>query len=160
MMTIPSMRSVGTALVMAMLAAAPTAALAQSTQPAGAGCIGPAGRKSGRRADARRGRIKELQRQLRITPAQEPQWNAFAQVMRSNAREMGEAAKHRAEQFATMDAVQNMQSYEQLAEAHVQRLQKLLPAFEALYNTMSPPQKKLADETFRRTAEKHSKAHS
>jgi protein CpxP len=32
-------------------------------------------------------RIKELHTQLRITPAEEPQWNQFAQVMRENARE-------------------------------------------------------------------------
>ena len=41
-------------------------------------------------------RIKELHAQLRITPAEEPQWNEFAQVMRENARDMDQAFMQRA----------------------------------------------------------------
>ena len=54
-----------------------------------------------------------------------------------------------------MNAVQNLQSYEQLAEAHAQRVQKLIPAFENLYNAMPEQQKQLADQVFRGNAEKH-----
>jgi hypothetical protein len=39
-----------------------------------------------------------------------------------------------------MNAMQNMQSYEQIAEAHAQHLQKLVPAFDALYNAMPEQQ--------------------
>jgi hypothetical protein len=55
-------------------------------------------------------RIKELHGQLQITPAEEPQWNEFAQVMRENARDMDQAFMQRAQQHPTMNAVQNMQS--------------------------------------------------
>ena len=76
-------------------------------------------------------RIKELHSQLQITPAEEPQWNEFAQVMRENARDMDQAFMQRAQQFPTMNAVQNMQSYEQISEQHAQRVQKLVPAFQS-----------------------------
>lgn len=100
-------------------------------------------------------RIKELHAQLRITPAEEPQWNEFAQVMRENAREMDQAFMQRAQQFPTMNAVQNMQSYEQISEEHAQRVQKLVPAFQKLYDAMPDQQKRLADQVFRANAEKH-----
>ena len=100
-------------------------------------------------------RIKELHGQLQITPAEEPQWNEFAQVMRENARDMDQAFVQRAQQFPTMNAVQNMQSYEQLSEEHAQRVQKLVPAFQKLYDAMPDEQKRVADQVFRANAEKH-----
>jgi periplasmic protein CpxP/Spy len=103
-------------------------------------------------------RIKQLHGQLKITAAQDSQWNQFAQTMRDNARDMDEAAEQRAQQFATMSAVENMQSYEKLAEDHVQHLQKLIPAFQTLYDAMSPEQKKTADQVFRAGAEAHAQA--
>ena len=100
-------------------------------------------------------RIKELHGQLQITPAEEPQWNEFAQAMRENARDMDQAFVQRAQQFPTMNAVQNMQSYEQLSEEHAQRVQKLVPAFQKLYDAMPDAQKRMADQVFRANAEKH-----
>ena len=66
---------------------------------------------------------------------------------------------HRAEQFPTMNAVQNMESYEQIAEAHAQHLQKLVPAFQNLYNAMPDQQKQLADQVFRANVEKQAQTH-
>jgi hypothetical protein len=68
---------------------------------------------------------------------------------------MDQAVMQRAQQFETMNAVQNMQSYEQLAEAHAQHLQKLVPAFETVYDAMSDQQKQTADQVFRENAEQH-----
>ena len=42
-----------------------------------------------------------------------------------------------------------------MAEAHVQHLQKLVPAFDNLYNAMPEQQKKLTDQVFRANAEQH-----
>jgi protein CpxP len=94
-------------------------------------------------------RIKQLHTELKITPAQEAQWKDFADVMRSNAREMGQAAQQIGQQADSMTALQSMQSYEHLTEANLQRLQKLLPVFAALYNAMPAEQQKLADQVFR-----------
>lgn len=97
--------------------------------------------------------IKELHAQLRITSAEQPQWEQFAAVMRDNARDMDRNFAQRAQQYPTMNALQNMQSYQQIAEAHAQHLQKLVPAFESLYNAMPAQQKQLADQVFRSNAE-------
>jgi hypothetical protein len=111
---------------------------------------------AGKNAEERvEGRIRELHAQLRIAPAEEPQWNEFAQVMRENAREMDQAFMQRAQQYPTMNAVQNMQSYEQISEEHAQRVQRLVPAFQKLYDAMPDQQKRLADQVFRANAEKH-----
>jgi protein CpxP len=151
----------------AALLAIPVAALAQPSQPAtGQGAVSAAPTASssamaghqvaGKNAEQRvEGRVKELHAQLRITPAEEPKWNEFAQAMRENARDMDQAFMQRAEQYPKMNAVQNMQSYEQIAEDHAQRVQKLVPVFQKLYDVMPDQQKQLADQVFRANAEKH-----
>jgi periplasmic protein CpxP/Spy len=156
-------RHLASAAIVALLAL-PAAALAQPAQSA-APSVPPAAASSspmtshpvpGKTIEERvENHIKELRTQLRITPAEQPQWEQFAQVMRDNARDMDQAFMQRAQQYPTMTAVQNMQSYEQIAEAHAQHLQKLVPAFDNLYNVMPVQQQKLADQLFRANAEKH-----
>src|SRR5215469_1558467 len=68
--------------------------------------------------------IRELHVRLHITAAQEPQWQQFATVMRDNARGMDQEFSQRVQQFSTMNALQNMQSYQRLAELHAQDVQK------------------------------------
>jgi hypothetical protein len=155
-----------TSVALVTLLALPGAALAQSSQsssaqpttpPAPAGAASPmtSHPAAGKTAEERVERyIKELHTRLRITPAEETQWNQFADVMRANARDMDQAFAQRAEQFPAMNAVQNLQSYEQLAEAHAQRVQKLIPAFENLYDAMPDQQKQVADQVFRANAER------
>src|SRR5271170_5169069 len=139
--------------VAALLSASP-AVFAQSTQPPSPAPAAPAqsaprvgtataGSTAAVRVEAR---IKQLHAQLGITAAEEAQWERFAQVMRDNAREMDQAVMQRAQQFTSMTAVQDLQSYEQIAAAHVQHLQTLIPAFQDLYASMSPEQKNRADE--------------
>jgi|GEM_PF-444229 len=93
-------------------------------------------------------RIKELHHKLKITAAQESEWNTFAEVMRSNAQEGDALVKERFENLHTMNAVEDLRSYEKVADAHAEGLKKLVPAFEALYNSMSDDQKKNADIEF------------
>jgi septal ring factor EnvC (AmiA/AmiB activator) len=152
---------------LAALLSLPAAALAQSSQvptPTPQGAAPPAAASSplaghpvaGKNAEERvEHRIDELHAQLRITPAERQQWDQFAEVMRENARDMDQAFIQRAEQFRSMNALQNMQSYEQIAEAHAQHLQKLVPAFQNLYDAMPDQQKRLADQVFRANAEQH-----
>jgi periplasmic protein CpxP/Spy len=98
-------------------------------------------------------RIRELHAQLRITPAEQQQWDQFAGVMRENARDMDQLFIQRAQQLDSMSALQNMQSYEQIADAHAQHLQKLVSAFQTLYDAMPDQQKQLADQVFHANAE-------
>lgn len=94
-------------------------------------------------------RLADLHSKLHITPEQNQQWEQFAQVMRDNAREMDQLYKQRADRFASMSAVDNMQSYAQIEQQRAQDAQKLVPAFQALYASLSDQQKKTADELFR-----------
>ncbi len=142
------------------LLAVPGAALAQSAQPATppAAAASPmtsqpaAGNTAEQRVEAH---IKQMHAQWRITAAEQPQWDQFAQVMRDNGRDMDQVFMQRAQQYPTMNALQNMQSYEQIAEAHAQHVQKLVPAFATLYDAMPEQQKRLIDQMFRANAETH-----
>ena len=97
-------------------------------------------------------RIKELHKKLRITPAQETQWNNLAQVMRENARTMQDLERKRAEDVKTISAVEVVKSYDEVIEAHEAGMKKFIPAFEALYDSLSAEQKKIADDLFRSRA--------
>ena len=94
-------------------------------------------------------RITALRAKLQITTAQEPQWNQFAQVMRDNAQRMDDTFQRRVQTIATQNAEDNMSSYAQVAAAHAQGMQNLVPAFHAVYASMSDLQKKGADQVFR-----------
>jgi protein CpxP len=106
-------------------------------------------RAPAKQADRVEARIAELRTKLKITPAQSLQWDAFANVMRDNARGMDSAFESRSSGRPKMNAVENMQSYSTLADQHAQDLRKLTPAFADLYNVMSDEQKRNADEVFR-----------
>ena len=94
-------------------------------------------------------RIADLHSQLHITSQQSQPWDQFAQVMRENAKEMDTLYRQRGEKFGSMSAVQNMQSYAEIEEQRAQQTQKLVPAFQALYDSMSDQQKADADRVFR-----------
>ena len=103
-------------------------------------------------------RIKELHSQLQITPAEQSDWDKFAQVMRDNAIHMRQSFEQRGARLASMSAAENMQSYAELAEQHAQDMQKLSAAFQTLYASMSDAQKQTADALFRGRAEAHQRA--
>lgn len=93
-------------------------------------------------------RIKALHANLKITSAQETQWANVAQVMRDNAKAIEAISDQRTKNIKTMSAVDDLRSYEALAEAHADGLKKLVAAFQPLYDTMSADQKKNADAVF------------
>jgi len=92
-------------------------------------------------------RISELHEQLHITPAQEPQFKAYADVMRDNAQALHALFQQRA-QNTDASAVSRLRWYAQLTAAHAEAVGKLVPVFEALYQSMSDKQKKSADAVF------------
>jgi hypothetical protein len=95
-------------------------------------------------------RIRQLHDQLKITPEQEDKWNAFAQVMRENAQAMESQIEQRVKNQQNMNALDDLTSYEQITETHAEGVKRLVPAFQALYDSMSPEQKKNADMVFAR----------
>jgi protein CpxP len=99
-------------------------------------------------------RITELRTSLHITPAEQQPFDQFAQVMRDNAKAIDQSYQERAEKLASMSAVDNMQSYSDIEQQRAQQVQKLVPAFQALYGSLSDQQKRTADDMFRTYGEK------
>jgi hypothetical protein len=123
--------------------------LAQAAPPPTAAAARPAPAKPSS-ADRVEARIKSLRTQLKITAAQETQWNAVVQVMRDNAKVVSDLVVDREKRQGSLNAIDDLRTYEGIAEAHVAGVKKLIPAFQALYDTMSDAQKKNADTVFQR----------
>lgn len=147
------------AMLGAALLAAPVASAQQSTptqaMPAPTPAPMPTAGASGSTAPAHaprsarvEARIKSLHTQLKITSEQEDKWNAVADAMRDNAATLDQLAQQRAAERTKMSAVDDLQSYEKIADAHADGLKKLVPAFSTLYDSMSDAQKKNADNIF------------
>ncbi|SAL00492.1 Spy/CpxP family protein refolding chaperone [Caballeronia ptereochthonis] len=128
---------------------APAAASAPAVQSAASA---PAVAKREARVEER---IAQLHSSLKITPQQEEQWSKFADVMRENGRTMADLYRQRIAQRDTMSALDDMKQYEQITQANADGTKRLVEAFEPLYTSLSPEQKKLADSSFR---EEHGKA--
>ncbi|MGH7152843.1 MAG: Spy/CpxP family protein refolding chaperone, partial [Acetobacteraceae bacterium] len=89
--------------------------------------------------------IKQLHAELQITPAEQPQWDQFAQAMRENAQDMRQSFDQRGAQ---------------LAQQHAQDMQRLTAAFQSLYDSMPSQQQQSADAVFRgRLGHHHAHAH-
>lgn len=143
----PFVRSVAivTLLGATMLATPLTAAWAQSPAPQTVAATGATETKG----ETVEQRITTLHASLQITPAEEAQWNGVAQAMRENAATMEKlVATNRTTPPQNMTAVEDLRSYQQFAQAHVDGLKNLTSAFATLYDAMPDAQKKNADQVF------------
>jgi hypothetical protein len=129
--------------VLAMMTGGPSRALAAS---AAQNPATPAAAVSGTNGAVER--IKHLHDQLKITADQETQWNNVAQVMQANAAELGQAIKDRIQKAASLNAVDDIRSYQAVAGVHADGLKKLADAFAPLYAAMPEAQQKNADTVF------------
>jgi hypothetical protein len=101
------------------------------------------------KADPVEAHIKELHNKLHITAAQQTQWDSLVQVMRDNAKAMTDLQKQRGQNASAMTAVDAIKSYQAVIAAHEAGMAKFVPAFQALYDSMSSTQKETADSMFR-----------
>ena len=92
--------------------------------------------------------IQELHATLKITSAEESQWNEVAKTMRENAKELDRAIDKRDANVASATAIDDLNAYADIAQAHANGVKKLASTFSALYSAMSDDQKKEADEVF------------
>ncbi len=105
------------------------------------------------RAESVEQRIASLHAALKITPEEETNWSAVAQVMRGNEAKMQDLISARkAQPTHDMDAVEDLKAYEQFTQTHVDGLKVLISSFEILYNTMPDDQKHVADQVFQKFA--------
>jgi periplasmic protein CpxP/Spy len=132
------------ALVSLPLAAAPLSAVYAQTKPVPA-ATNPADQKPGSVEQ----RITQLHAELKITPDQDSKWNSVAQAMRDNAANMEKLVAEKQQQAPSgMTAVDDLKTYQEFAQAHVDGLKNLTSAFSSLYDSMTDPQKKNADQVF------------
>jgi len=152
---------IATALVTAGLAVAIPQAMAQA---AGAEGTGPQARgfqhrqHDGQRAlrsptDRVEARLAYLKTALKITPAQESQWNAYADVRRKQAREATDRMQAFKTQMAERQqkgtpptAIERMERRQAMMATASARLNETLAATKPLYAALSPEQQKIADE--------------
>ena len=97
-------------------------------------------------------RIADLRSQLKITPDQTKAFDEFAGVMRDNANRMDALVATQVKSVQTMTAVDHMKAYEAITQARADDLQRSVPAFSRLYDVLTPAQKKIADDSFRKAA--------
>jgi hypothetical protein len=92
--------------------------------------------------------IKDLHGKLKITAAEESQWATVAQTMRDNATELDQAIDKRQAMVGKATAIDNLDAYGDIAQAHLDSVKKLSAAFAPLYASMADDQKKVADDVF------------
>ena len=90
------------------------------------------------------GQLADLQKKLNINEGQKPKFDAFAQVFRQNAQAMDTLVQQ--EQKTPHNAVDDLRSSAKLAQEEADALKRLLPVMEALYASLSDPQKRTADQ--------------
>jgi protein CpxP len=93
-------------------------------------------------------RVRRLHDQLGITPEQEDLWRPVANVMVDSAGALGDAMQARFNKPQPMSAVEDIQTYQAVADAHARGLKQLADAFAPLYAAMPAPQQKAADKLF------------
>jgi vacuolar-type H+-ATPase subunit H len=104
------------------------------------------------------GRIAFLKAELKITPAQETQWQQVAAAMRENANSLDQAIKTARQDRGSMDAVQRLGLREQFAKVRAENDTRLLAAFKPLYASLSPEQQQVANQLVAPHHERHHRA--
>jgi periplasmic protein CpxP/Spy len=136
-------------LIAAVLVSTCVFGVAVAQTPASAGPNSSAMMKSDAQRDAGVERhIADLHAKLKITPAEETQWKEVAETMRENAKDLDLAIDKRVAAVSTATAIDDLNSYADIAQAHADGVKKLAKVFSSLYSVMSDDQKKQADQTF------------
>ena len=97
-------------------------------------------------------RLAYLKTALKITDAQQPQWEAFANTLRKHARDTDQRIKARRAQVAQghhdrkATAIERLERRQARLAAVSARLNDTLAAAKPLYAALSPEQQKIADE--------------
>ena len=93
-------------------------------------------------------RIDSLKLSLKITADQDAKWNGVATAMRENAAAMDKLVKDKQGKMATLNAVDDLKTYQEFSQANLDGLKNLNAAFIALYDSMPAAQKANADKVF------------
>jgi hypothetical protein len=92
------------------------------------------------------GRIAFLRAELQITEAQAKAWDAFAGVLRDNAKRMKVANMPMMSNAATPQFVAQLDSQERMLATKLEEVRATRTAYAALYEVLSVEQRKMVDE--------------
>jgi hypothetical protein len=101
-------------------------------------------------------RLAYIRTALKITDAQQPQWDAFASVLRKQAQQMDEFHRTRHTEGAQAGerrhatAIERLERRQKMMAFASQRLDEVIAAAKPLYAALSPEQQKIADEMLAR----------
>src|SRR6266481_3295595 len=103
-------------------------------------------------ADHAEGRLAFLKAELKITEAQTPQWNAFSDALRENARRMGGMSAMMmqggmmGQDGASVNAPDRLDRMEKMMTAMLESIKATRAALVPLYAVLTDEQKKVADQ--------------
>jgi len=147
-----------------LLALASTALITSAYAQAPAANTSTAMTQTAEKSDAKRDamnekHIKDLHAKLKITANEEALWKTVADTMRANTVEIDKVVDKRESSIANATAIDDLNAYAEIAQAHADSVKKLSQALAPLYAAMPDAQKKAADEIFtQRGAKKASEA--
>ena len=154
-MTVRVSRHLSRLSVAAVLAFAPLAAFAQNTPKMGGGMKGDDMARMSQMMTMMREklshageRVASLKTELKITEAQTPAWNKFADALIASAKSMEDAmdAMHTKMQHGTIVSLpERIEHDEKMAATHLANLQAIKGSLDPLYASFSDEQKKLAE---------------
>ncbi len=101
------------------------------------------------------GQLAYIKAELRITPAQEPQWSVFATVFREDKERQGlecRRAQEQNRQMMTATLPDSMKLKAQHLTQQLESLRKLEAAVQLFYDSLTKEQKKVADEIMKGAA--------
>jgi len=92
--------------------------------------------------------IRELHDKLKITASEETLWASVAKTMHDSADDLDLVLDKRNSLPSNASAIDDLNSYADVAQAHADSVKKLSMVFGPLYAAMPDDQKKLADQVF------------
>jgi LTXXQ motif family protein len=92
------------------------------------------------------GQIAFYRTELKITDAQDPLWNAFAEALRGNATRLRQAMAMATEANGVVAVPEQMERRIAMLSALLEAMQSMQAAAKPLYATLTDEQKKVADE--------------
>jgi hypothetical protein len=139
------------AIAAAEAAVGATTSSTEATAAPRAGSDRRAFRNPSERVEARLAYIRTA---LKITDAQQPQWEGFANVLRKHARDMDQRMSERRAHFQkgaqrpdrqNVTAIERLERTQQRMAQRSARLNEVIAAAKPLYASLSPEQKQVAD---------------
>jgi Spy/CpxP family protein refolding chaperone len=112
-----------------------------------------------KRAEKRAERQAKLRDALKLTPAQQPAWDAFVASM-TPAHKADRAARPDRAQLATLSAPQRLQMRIERQKQRTARMEARLSALNSFYSVLTPEQRKVFDEQAKqRRGGRHHRGH-